>query len=104
MAQTTQRIANWAIRSPEWTYNAGLNYGHDCGFGKLGFSGNLFYSSRVYFDPQDRISQDSYVRRRGELTATAVVWGRRVVLVLKRTIACSTRAGVAIDEFLNPAM
>ena len=58
---TVDATGNWTIRSPEWTYNAGLNYGHDFGFGKIGLSGNLFYSSRVYFDAQDRVSQDSYV-------------------------------------------
>jgi iron complex outermembrane receptor protein len=57
---TVDATGNWTIRSPEWTFNTTLNYAHDFAFGKLGVSGNLFFSSRVYFTPDDRIATGSY--------------------------------------------
>jgi iron complex outermembrane receptor protein len=47
-------------RSPKWSGNAGFHYTRDVGFGALNFSGNVSYTSKVYFDPASQYSQTGY--------------------------------------------
>ncbi|WP_417620253.1 TonB-dependent receptor [Parasphingorhabdus sp.] len=48
---------NRAIRSPKLSGNLTANYTVPIGDGDLGFSGTVYYSSKVYFDSQNRIVQ-----------------------------------------------
>lgn len=47
-------------RAPKWTFNLGADYGMDLGSGRLGFAGNVYYSSKVYYDFQNIFAQDKY--------------------------------------------
>jgi iron complex outermembrane receptor protein len=48
------------IRAPEFTATLGANYTTALPYGSLTFSGNLYFSTRVYFDPNDTTSQPDY--------------------------------------------
>jgi iron complex outermembrane receptor protein len=47
-------------RSPEFTGSVGARYTTDVAGGRLALSGNLYYSSKPYFDPAEQLSQGSY--------------------------------------------
>lgn len=47
-------------RSPSLTSSLGLSYTTPLARGKLGLSGNLYYTSKVYFDTSDQTSQGGY--------------------------------------------
>jgi iron complex outermembrane recepter protein len=57
---TTDASGNWTIRSPRSTFNLDMNYSHQFGIGTLGLSSSLYYSSRVYFDAANIVSQSPY--------------------------------------------
>jgi iron complex outermembrane recepter protein len=52
---------NRMIRSPDWTGNVALDGNFDVGGGKLNLNGNLYYSSKFYFDAANRNEQGSFV-------------------------------------------
>jgi iron complex outermembrane receptor protein len=47
-------------RSPDFTANIGVNYHTPVADGKLTVSGNLYYTSKFYFDSSKQFSQDAY--------------------------------------------
>lgn len=47
-------------RAPKWTATASARYGLDAFAGRLVLSGNLSYSSKVFFDPANQFSQNQY--------------------------------------------
>ncbi len=47
-------------RAPEWTGNLGASYDISLGASRLTLSGNLYYTSAFYFDPEQQFKQDSY--------------------------------------------
>lgn len=47
-------------RSPEVTGNVGASYGLDLANGRMTMSGNLYYTSSFYFDPEQQFRQDPY--------------------------------------------
>jgi iron complex outermembrane receptor protein len=47
-------------RSPDFTGNVGVNYHADVAGGQLTVSGNLYYTSKFYFDSSKQFSQDAY--------------------------------------------
>jgi iron complex outermembrane receptor protein len=47
-------------RAPKWTANLGARYTADLAGGQLALSGTLYYTSKVYFDTAQQISQDGY--------------------------------------------
>jgi iron complex outermembrane receptor protein len=48
------------IRTPEFTANVGANYRYDLPYGRVTLSGNLYYTTTIYFDPTDTTSQPGY--------------------------------------------
>jgi len=46
--------------APNFTSTLGLRYTTDLAGGKLGFSGNLYYTSKFYFDSPNQFSQGGY--------------------------------------------
>lgn len=57
---------NRLSRAPEWTANLGFDWTTDMQGGALGLAGNIFYSSRVYFDFANIISQKPYTTISGQ--------------------------------------
>jgi len=51
---------NTMTRAPEWSGNAGFDWGHDVGNGRLNLNGNVSFSSRVYYDFANNFSQGFY--------------------------------------------
>lgn len=51
---------NVMTRAPKWTFNLGVDWGHEFDAGRLGVSVNTFYSTRLYYDFQNIFSQPSY--------------------------------------------
>jgi iron complex outermembrane receptor protein len=47
-------------RAPELTGNLGASYGINTGIGDITLSGNLYYTSDFYFDPNQQFKQDAY--------------------------------------------
>jgi iron complex outermembrane receptor protein len=61
IAQTTVDASGFKMqRSPDVTANFAANYGFDLGGGRMNLSGNLYYTSKFYFDPEQQFSQDGY--------------------------------------------
>jgi iron complex outermembrane receptor protein len=46
--------------APDFTTTLGLRYTTDLAAGKLGFSGNMYYTSKFYFDSPNQFSQGGY--------------------------------------------
>lgn len=57
---TTDASGYHMQRAPEFTGNIGASYGIDLSAGKLVLSGNLYYTSSFYFDPEQQFKQDAY--------------------------------------------
>ncbi|MBB4631105.1 TonB-dependent receptor [Sphingosinicella soli] len=51
---------NVMVRAPKWTFNFGPTWEHELGGGSFRVTGNLFHSSRVYFDFLNIVSQKPY--------------------------------------------
>lgn len=61
IVQTTTDASGFKMqRAPEFTANVGASYGLDLGGGRLMLSGNLYYTSSFYFDPEQQFKQDGY--------------------------------------------
>lgn len=63
---TANVAGNRLGRAPKWTANIGVDWNTDMQGGTLGVSANLFYSSRVFFDFANTISQASYATTSGQ--------------------------------------
>ena len=48
------------VRSPDFTLTAGANYTVPLSYGRLTFSGNVYFTTKIYFDPTDTVSQPDY--------------------------------------------
>jgi iron complex outermembrane receptor protein len=61
IVQTTTDASGFHMqRAPEFSGNIGASYGLDLGGGKLVLSGNLYYTSSFYFDPEQQFRQGGY--------------------------------------------
>ncbi|CAN7633917.1 TonB-dependent receptor [Phenylobacterium sp. LjRoot225] len=61
LTQTTTDASGLKMqRSPSFTGNVGANYGLDLAGGRLTLSGNLYYSSSLFFDPSEQFKQKAY--------------------------------------------
>ncbi|WP_340587102.1 TonB-dependent receptor [Erythrobacter alti] len=62
LVQTTIDASGFKMqRSPEFTGNIGASYAIDLdGSGSINLSGNLFYTSSFFFDPEQQFRQDGY--------------------------------------------
>jgi iron complex outermembrane receptor protein len=62
IVQTTTDASGFHMqRAPDFSGNIGASYGLDIsGGGKLTLSGNLYYTSSFYFDPEQQFKQDGY--------------------------------------------
>ena len=61
LTQTTTDASGLKMqRSPSFTGNVGANYGLDLAGGRLLLSGNLYYSSSLFFDPSEQFKQKAY--------------------------------------------
>ncbi|MBX9896477.1 MAG: TonB-dependent receptor [Qipengyuania sp.] len=67
IVSSTDVSGNRLVRTPEFTVNLGGNYGFDMGGGRGHIAGNLFRSSRVYYDYLNALSQDPYTMLSGEV-------------------------------------
>lgn len=61
---------NNMTRAPETTFTFGFDWGTDVGSGRLGLSGNVYHSARVFFDFANRVSQSPYTLASGEISYT----------------------------------
>jgi iron complex outermembrane receptor protein len=61
LVQTSTDASGFKMqRAPEFTGNVGASYGLDLGGGKLMLSGNVYYTSSFYFDPEQQFKQKAY--------------------------------------------
>jgi iron complex outermembrane receptor protein len=61
IVQTTTDASGFHMqRAPDFSGNIGASYGFDVTGGKLTLSGNLYYTSSFYFDPEQQFKQDGY--------------------------------------------
>ncbi len=61
ITQTTTNASGFHMqRAPDFSGNIGASYGLDLGGGKLTLSGNLYYTSSFYFDPEQQFKQHGY--------------------------------------------
>lgn len=58
---TRDLSGNHVVRAPDFTANLSVNLRTDLGGGELALFANAFYSSRVYLDFTNTVSQDPYV-------------------------------------------
>jgi len=72
---------NHLPRTPEFTANAGLEHTSHFRQGDLGIGLNAYYSSKNYYEPSNRITQNGYVLINGEISwqfsngLRLAVWG-----------------------------
>jgi len=59
---------NFLPRTPEFTGNVGLDHTSHFQQGDLGIGLNAYYSSRNYYEPSNRITQNAYVLINGEIS------------------------------------
>lgn len=61
LVQTSTDASGFKMqRAPEFTGNVGASYGLDLGGGRLMLSGNVYYTSSFYFDPEQQFKQKAY--------------------------------------------
>lgn len=70
LVTTADVSGNQLIRAPEWTFNAGFNWGHDLASGRIGAAGNVFHSTKVYHDFANNFAQPAYTLISGEVSWT----------------------------------
>lgn len=83
---STQDVSgNRIIRAPRTSFNAGFDWGHDLGGGRVAVVGNLFHSGRVYYDFLNIFSQEPYTLVSGEISWTTPdehwrfsLWGKNI--------------------------
>ncbi len=76
---------NQMLRAPKYTFSGGINWTTDLAGGRFQTIGNLYYSSKVYYDFRNLFFQKSYVTISGELAWTTPdeawrfsLWGRNI--------------------------
>ncbi len=76
---------NQMIRAPKYTISGGINWSTDLAGGRFQAIGNIYWSSRVYYDFRNLFSQDPYTTISGELAWTTPdeawrfsLWGRNL--------------------------
>ena len=70
IVQTTGDASGFAMqRAPDFTGNIGASYSADVAGGDLTVSGNLYYTSKFYFDPSQQFKQEGY-----ELLSLRAAW------------------------------
>lgn len=57
---TIDASGNVMTRAPKWSGNVGVDWGHDLGGGRINISGNLSFSSRLFYDFANNFSQGAY--------------------------------------------
>lgn len=67
---TADVSGNQMTRSPRFSMNGGIDWGHDLGDGRLSIAANVYHSSRVYFDFANYYSQKPYSLVSGEIAWT----------------------------------
>ncbi len=67
---TTDASGNQMTRAPRFTFNLGFNWGRDFAGGRIGISGNLFHSAKVYHDFANTLMQKSHQLLNGEISWT----------------------------------
>jgi iron complex outermembrane receptor protein len=97
-------------RAPEFTGNLGASYDIHVGGGDVTLSGNLYYTSSFYFDPEQQFKQDSYalLSLRGQWTDpsghyTLAVFGDNVTDKRYRTQGLFNTLGVG-SVWSSPAL
>lgn len=71
---------NRLMRTPKWFFNGSVNYARDIGPGEIGAYVAANYTSRVYFDPNNRVSQPGHALVDAQLSyAPKAVPGLRIV-------------------------
>jgi iron complex outermembrane receptor protein len=61
LVQTSTDASGFKMqRAPEFTGNIGASYGLDLVGGRLMLSGNVYYTSSFYFDPEQQFKQNAY--------------------------------------------
>ncbi len=61
LVQTSTDASGYKMqRAPEFSGNIGASYGLDLGGGRLMLSGNVYYTSSFYFDPEQQFKQKGY--------------------------------------------
>jgi iron complex outermembrane recepter protein len=98
------------VRSPDLTANAGARYAFDVGGGTLALAGNLYYTSKFYFDSSNVYSQKAYtlLGLRAEWTNpteryTLALYGENVTDTEYRTVLQNTNFGIG-NVWGPPAM
>jgi iron complex outermembrane recepter protein len=97
---TADLSGNRNVRSPTWTATLGASYEHDVGAGILSLNGNVFYSSKFYFDAPNRIVQDEYAIVNANIGLALhnsgvklTIWGKN--LTNSKTIMSTNIGGLA---------
>ena len=67
---STDASGNQMARSPRFTANIGFDWGADLAEGRLGVTGNVFHSSKVYHDFANTLVQEAYELASGEISWT----------------------------------
>lgn len=76
---------NALIRSPEWSGNVNARYAREFGIGRIEATASLFYSSRFYLEPGNRITQPEYAQINASIGLTPAgtdlelkLWGKNL--------------------------
>lgn len=84
-ASLNDAAGNDLTNSPEFSGTLGVNYTIPLVSGELALSGNVYYNSGIYFEPQNRLKQDSYTLLGAAATWTSadrrwdvMLWGRNL--------------------------
>lgn len=60
LVQVADLTGREMIRSPDWTFSAGIDYTVPIGEAELGFSGNYYHSDGFFWEPDNRLRQVPY--------------------------------------------
>ena len=72
LAAAADASGNVVTRAPEWTFNLGGEWGRDLGAGRLGIAGNIFHSSKLYYDFQNIFFQKAYTLANASISWTTL--------------------------------
>ena len=98
---------NQMMRAPKYTISGGINWSTDLAGGRFQAIGNLYWSSKVYYDFRNLFFQDSYTTISGELAWTTPdeawrfsLWGRNLTneAILTQVRLGPLDAGVNYDR------
>ena len=94
-------------RAPKLTYNLGFDLGQDIGNGRLALAGNLYHSSRLYYDFQNLVSQAPYTLVHGQFSYSLLddalklsLWATN--LTNARVLQTVRPGALATDGFYEP--